>query len=165
MTVERPWRPSRKFFAGFLANSAAGTEMNVNGASTPVAFDLVVKFPFEIATIFILLQDSGTTALDKFMTLAALPVGLDIHILGPRGVVVSSFTAQRKIKTLAALAMLTGTDTVEVIKSTSISTHLVQFSFPTSRFQLERGFGFRVVVNDDLSALRAFHILLRGVRP
>lgn len=172
---EESSRPDRYHFA-FLADVDGSRDMNVNGSVTAVNFKYVFKERGGEAASYIRVQRLNMLAEDTaqaevvtgFFSLAALSAGLLFQVLNSRGKVMQHFaTDVEPLKSTADISALAGFDIGGVSQSVAggASAYHVRWTLAKAGqpLLLYPGEAFSATVQDDLSALTKFRIMVQGV--
>lgn len=149
-----------------LLEDGGSSDMAVDGSSTPVEFEFLVPVNtwVDLAQFNIVLTDVAVTN-DKFGALTALTNGVTIEIIDvDTTTVLFDFTATRPIRTNTDFALYAGVS-AKLAGGGLVDAVLVEWPLQSSGAVLRvlGGQLIRATVNDNLTGLNTFGILIQGL--
>ena len=146
--------------------SAGSNDMNVNGSITPVVFEYVIPVGKDawIERINMSAHNANITP-DTFLGLAALANGLEIKAYDDQDNLLLDFCDGEPITDVTDLANLAGIDVLIDSQGAAQDGFAVRWTLSKAGESLfmRSGSKIRVTVNDDLSTVPHFKMMLQGI--
>ena len=168
MAILTPYRnPGDLVFKRLRSEVDQSIDMNVDGSSTPVAF----SYANTTEDLYVLsranwsIRDANPTAI-KFGGLAELTNGLLMRVMNAEGKIVLDMLDGFPLTKNLDFGILAGTDWARDVAAGAADVVTVKWTFARTgkRLLLPAGHKFQVVVQDNLTTLDEFKVMVQGYR-